>query len=463
MELKFKKIMAIVVLFGLSFTSYAEDEPEPNKPAIEKKADSSSERSEVELTTEPVPEGDNSADLIEAKLAKEYYKDCVQNLKWALGIIIGLVIVFIGYVSFKGSKEHREALADVKEALRDARSSCDEAREARDKARDYEEKAQERLTSIDKEIASKLKEIKERGEALITDMIQEAEKQREASREEAEKQRKISELWNEGLRAVKDEDFESAANYFGKIVKDLKVENQSVYYNWGNALSELAERKEGAESDELFRQSFEKYQKSLEIKPDKHEAYNNWGTGLSKFAQQKEGAEAEELFRQSFERYQKSVEIKPDQHEAYCNWGNALLYLARRKEGAESDELFRQSFEKYQKSVEIKPDKHEAYNNWGTALLELAKKKVDQERSRLLEEAKRKCLEAESIKKGEGSYNLACVCALLGDEKECERWLKIEKEAGTLPTRSHAMSDSDLESMWDKGWFKEIRWQDDAK
>ena len=83
------------------------------------------------------------ANYIEAELAREYYKDCVQNLKWALGIIIGFVLVFIGYAIFKSRREYRDALADVKEALRDAREACREARAASDKAREYEEKARE--------------------------------------------------------------------------------------------------------------------------------------------------------------------------------------------------------------------------------------------------------------------------------------------------------------------------------
>jgi hypothetical protein len=115
MHSKLLKLVAIVVLLGVAFTCYAEDEPEPNKPAIVNAA-SPSENSEAELTAESVPEGDKSTDQIEAELAQEYYKDCVQNLKWALSIVVGLVVVLIGFVSFKGSKEHRETLADAKEA-----------------------------------------------------------------------------------------------------------------------------------------------------------------------------------------------------------------------------------------------------------------------------------------------------------------------------------------------------------
>ena len=77
----------------------------------------------------------------------------------------------------------------------------------------------------------------------------------------------------------------------------------------------------------------------------------------------------------------------------------------------------------------------------------------------LLDEAKDKCLKAESIKVGEGAYNLACLYSLLGNEKECEKWLKAGEKAGTLSTREHAMSDEDLKSVSSKPWFKKIRWK----
>ena len=111
--------------------------------------------------------------------------------------------------------------------------------------------------------------------------------------------------------------------------------------------------KEGKEAEELYHQSFEKYQKAIEIKPDNHEAYNNWGIYLGSLAKAKEGKEAEELYHQSFEKFQKAIEIKPDFHEAYNNWGTYLGHLAMIKEGKEAEELLQQSFEKYQKAIEL--------------------------------------------------------------------------------------------------------------
>jgi len=418
MKLNFGKFTFIAILLSLCYACLATDAIDPNQiKNVEKTL--TTQKQTNDLLAKAIGEKQASEARIRAELGKEYYKDCVDNLKWALGIIVGLVIVFVGYAMFKSSREYREALADVKDALKDSKEASKEAKTASDKAREYEEKASEKLFKIDEQVTGKLKEIEERGKELISDLIKVAEKQRETSRKEAEKELKAAELWNKGLRAARDEDFQLAANSFGQMVEEFHVENESMY--------------------------------------------NNWGAALAKLAEQKEGSEAEELFKQALQKFEKAVQIKPDKHEAYNNWGSALTDLAKRKEGTEAEELFKQALQKFEKAVQIKPDMHEAYNNWGSALTDLAKRKEGQDKIQLLKEAKEECLKAESIKQGTAAYNLACVYARLDDEKECELWLKVGEKAGTLPTRSHAMSDSDLASMRDKEWFKQIRWADDKK
>jgi tetratricopeptide (TPR) repeat protein len=448
MDSKLSKFVVIVLLSALAFTCYAEDESEPNKPAIEKTTTSENienRDSGTEYNFEAVRalKAELQAELYKEK--SETYKEGIETLKWAIAILITVALAGVGYIGFSKRREYREILQD--------------AWKARDDIRNCEKEARERLHSIDTQVASKLKEIEEKGKALVTELVQVSEKQRETSREEAENERKASELFSMGLRAMNAKEFESASIYFAAIV-EIIPDDHAAYGNWGTALSQLSQQKEGAESDELLRQAIERYKKSVEIKPNQYEVYFNWGTTLSDLAKLKEGAESEELFRQSFEKYEKSVEIKPDYQETYYNWGCALCDLAQQKEGTESDELLRQAIEKYKKSVEIKPNDHRAYNNWGNALLELAKKKKDEARSRSFEEAKQMCLKAESIKQGSGAYNLACMSALIDNEKECERWLKIGEEADNLVIREKAMKDPDLESVRDKEWFKQIQWPD---
>jgi len=90
-------------------------------------------------------------------------------------------------------------------------------------------------------------------------------------------------------------------------------------------------------------------------------ALNNWGNALSDLAEMKEGKEAEDLFKQSFEKYESALEIKHDNHEALDSWGAALLDLAKMKEGKEAEDLFKQSIEKLMKAEEIK-EGYAAYN-----------------------------------------------------------------------------------------------------
>ena len=68
----------------------------------------------------------------------------------------------------------------------------------------------------------------------------------------------------------------------------------------------------------------------------------------------KEGKEAEDLLKQSFEKYEGALEIKPDLNEALNNWGYALLYMAKMKEGKEAEDLLKQSIEQLMKAEEIK-------------------------------------------------------------------------------------------------------------
>ena len=56
--------------------------------------------------------------------------------------------------------------------------------------------------------------------------------------------------------------------------KGINSSLSGLYSDWGTSLGNLAKTKEGTEAEELYHQAFEKYQRAIEIKPDKHEAFN---------------------------------------------------------------------------------------------------------------------------------------------------------------------------------------------
>ena len=79
----------------------------------------------------------------------------------------------------------------------------------------------------------------------------------------------------------------------------------------------------------MYQQAFDKYEKTIEIKPDNHDALYNWGTDLGNFAKTKEGKELDELYLQAFDKYEKVIEIEPDNDDALLNWGTDLGNFAK--------------------------------------------------------------------------------------------------------------------------------------
>lgn len=139
---------------------------------------------------------------------------------------------------------------------------------------------------------------------------------------------------------------------------------------------------------------------------------------------------------------------------AFNSLGIALSVQAKTEAGTEADNLFNQSYEKYAQSVKIKPDYHEAFYNWGTALLEQAKTKTGKEAKRLYDESLEKLKHAEEIKEGSGSYNLACLFALIGKSDESYQWLEKALKYDPDISRKKILEDTDFAKIKDTKEFK---------
>lgn len=174
----------------------------------------------------------------------------------------------------------------------------------------------------------------------------------------------------------------------------------------------------------------------------------NWGNALAAQARSKSGADADRLFAEACARYEQALRIKPDKHEALNNWGNALADQAKSKSGADAAPLFAEAYAKFEDALRLKPDMHEALNNWGSALLtQVSRQPALAERLPLLETAREKLLVAERIQPGFGSYNLACIEALLGLPSAACRWLENHLQAGLPLTQARIASDTDFDAV----------------
>jgi len=234
-------------------------------------------------------------------------------------------------------------------------------------------------------------------------------------------------------------------------INNLKT---TALYNWGNALSDQARKKEGKEADALFEKAYQKYDQALKIKPDLHEALYNWGNALLDQARKKIGEEADALFEKAYQKYEQALKIKPDKHEALNNWGNALLDQARKKIGEEADALFEKAYQKYAQALKIKPDLHEALYNWGTALSDQARKKTGKEADALFEKAYQKYEQALKIKPDlhEALYNWGTALSDQAGKKDGKEAEHLLEQALARIEQAIKLNDKDADYWAAKGW-----------
>ena len=271
-------------------------------------------------------------------------------------------------------------------------------------------------------------------EKMLSEQLKESEKeidsltkklskvQNENERQQLLLEREANNHFNIGVKHHLAGDYLNASKEY-KAATELKFKFYEAYYNWGLALSSLAQTKSGIEAEALYIKSFEKYHQATRSKPDYHEAYNNWGAALIYLAKTKSGIEAEALYNESFEKYHQATRSKPDYHEAYNNWGAALSDLAQTKSGSEAEVLYNESFEKYHQATRSKPDYHEAYNNWGNALFGLAQAKSGLEAEELYNAAFEKYHQATRSKPDyhEAYYNWGlALCGLARAKSDSE-------------------------------------------
>ncbi|MFZ5887079.1 MAG: TPR end-of-group domain-containing protein [Chloroflexota bacterium] len=266
----------------------------------------------------------------------------------------------------------------------------------------------------------------------------------------------VLQAWYDLMAGRHEEVIALRSKYAGAMHPEMIDVISWAYVDQGNQSYLNGLEKAGGEADGLYKEACEKYAEAVKIKPDMHEAFYNWGTALYSWAKGKAGGEADGLYKEACEKYAEAVKIKPEDHEAFNNWGNALYSWAQGRAGGEADGLYKEACEKYAEAVKIRPDMHEAFNNWGNALLWWYRIVSEERKAEILKQARDVLLETEKILEGRGSYGLACVYALSGNEEECRRWLIKSKDKGELPTLEHLQEDSDLDSVRETQWFKEF-------
>jgi len=149
--------------------------------------------------------------------------------------------------------------------------------------------------------------------------------------------------------------------------------------------------------------------------------------------------------------YRKTTEKDINFAYAYNNWGVALQCLAKKEDNRD---LYIESIRKYKRAIEINPNYSNAYNNWGSAMLGYSKLNNSMEANK--QEIVQLLEKAELLKKGNGSYNLACLYSLLNDIEPAFRWFEIALKVKTERSREFIENDSDFDNIRKDPRYKEL-------
>jgi hypothetical protein len=149
-----------------------------------------------------------------------------------------------------------------------------------------------------------------------------------------------------------------------------------------------------------------------------------------------------------------SGSAKSDGEKQQIAWAYAMqaAKLSNLAEQKQDPALYRASIAKYEEALAFQPNFYEALWNLTADILYLFQLTPNET---LIVQAEAVAKAAQAID-GKGSYNVACVLALKGEENNCREQLLRCKTDGTLPDAQHLAADKDMEVYRERDWFKAL-------
>jgi len=191
-------------------------------------------------------------------------------------------------------------------------------------------------------------------------------------------------LSSQGAEA--EELFRQTFNQMSKAV-EYDDSKHNAFYNWGCYLGSLALRKRGDDAEQLLIEALDKFDRATKLNSELVNAYYNWGTYLGNLAGLQEPSKAKQYYLEAFDKFQRTIELEPNYAAAFYNWGTQLGSLASLSQGEEADKYYKLSFEKFKHATDLDPQDSGALYNWGTNLANLALMKSFPEAEELLLES----------------------------------------------------------------------------
>ncbi|MGH8475392.1 MAG: tetratricopeptide repeat protein [Methylococcales bacterium] len=231
----------------------------------------------------------------------------------------------------------------------------------------------------------------------------------------------------------------------------------SAHLSWAHGMYNLARNQTPKEQWKSYRKACEHYEQAHRLKRDEFEVLKFWALSLRGLAQNNREKDPQLCYRQAYEKFQQAFAIQDKANDSFYHWALTLYQQSRKLEPAHARTALKKACEKFMQASLAHRNHPNTYNDWGVALLALANLSEDNhEKQRLLTQAHSKCLEAESIRSGFASYNLACIASIKGNSEECRRYLEMARDHLKIPSAGHLENDPDFKNVRKSDWFKEL-------
>ena len=218
---------------------------------------------------------------------------------------------------------------------------------------------------------------------------------------------------------------------------------------WGNALESLGNRAPMPEADRLYAAAEEKYSAALAIKTGDAAIQCSLASVLWRRSRRHSGDEARGLLARAWRWIEAAVTTNPSDARARSLRAWLLFGRSRLEQSPDVDRLLAQAATQFAEHSEH--PQAAGLISWAQA-----QRARPDDATRLLETARQKLMEAESREPGSAAYNLACVCAQLGDDDACREWLQRSGEPGVLVSREQMSVEEELAAVRDRPWFREL-------
>jgi membrane protease YdiL (CAAX protease family) len=243
---------------------------------------------------------------------------------------------------------------------------------------------------------------------------------------------------------------EQAYAHFERL-ENLNPQHEQGLRIWALTLIADSARKPPQEAERLLLDAQTKLSAALEAAPNAADLIVTKALALHARARLRPKEDAVPLLAEGRALVEKVLASQPYDAYALSTW--AYLLCSQAGAGSGMDSTLVEACERMEAAGDM-PSRDQLLDAWGALLLARADRASGDEAVGHLRAAREKFAEMHSHHSDYGTYNIAQVCARLGEIDECRLWLERGHEPGRQVGREEMAADTDFESVRGCDWFQ---------